>query len=121
MNKIDRIDGARPRRDGEHALRERVWISAQNGDGLDLVRAAIAERCGRDRLLLQVALPPLAARLHARLHQLGAVRGESANDDGGWNMALDMPRAVAEQLAGEPGGEILHSLLLADARAPTYN
>jgi GTP-binding protein HflX len=121
MNKIDRIDGAKPRRDGEHALRERVWISAQNGDGLDLVRAAIAERCGRDRLLLQVALPPLAARLHARLHQLGAVRGESANDDGGWNMALDMPRAVAEQLAGEPGGEILHSLLLADARAPTYN
>jgi len=121
MNKIDRIEGAQARRDGEHALRERVWISAQHGDGLDLLRDAIAERCGRDRVVSQIALPPRAARLHARLHQLGAVRRESAGDDGGWQMALDMPRGVAEQLASEPGGEILQPLLLADAAAPTYN
>jgi GTP-binding protein HflX len=111
MNKIDRLPGAEPRRDDATSVRERVWLSAQQQTGLEALRDAIAERCGRERMRAQLDLPPQAARLHARLHALGAVRDEQHSDDGGWHMTLDLPRELAAQLAAEPGGDALHHLL----------
>lgn len=111
MNKIDRLPGAEPRRDDATSVRERVWLSAQQQTGLEALRDAIAERCGRERMRAQLNLPPQAARLHARLHALGAVRDEQHSDDGGWHMTLDLPRELAAQLAAEPGGDALHHIL----------
>ena len=58
--------------------RERVWLSARDGAGLDLLRDALgaaprpAPRAG------ELQLPPAAGRLRARLHELGAVRARAA-------------------------------------------
>jgi GTP-binding protein HflX len=119
FNKIDRLAEARPRRDavGE---RERIWLSARSGEGLDLLRETLAARFG-DRLLAgEIALAPSRGRLRARLHALGAVRAESA-DEHGWKLRLELPMAVAERLADEPGGDALQPLLLVGPGAPTYN
>ena len=59
------------------------------------------------------------ARLRARLHALGAIEEEVA-DEHGWRVQLDLSRAQAEQLATESGGDALEPLLAAPA-APTYN
>src|SRR5690606_5431175 len=73
------IEPRHDRPDGDHAdamTRERVWISARDGLGLDLLRNAIAGRLGLRRIVAQIRLPTSAGRLRARLHALDAVRGE---------------------------------------------
>jgi GTPase len=142
-NKIDRIEGAAPRREhpfGEHALaehalaehghhlppidpleavdagRERVWLSARDGLGLDLLRDALAARFGLRRVVGSVRLPARAGRLRARLYAIEAVRAERHEDgEDGWTLDLDLALADAQKLAAGPGGDALDALLPAPA------
>ena len=128
FNKIDRIEGGEPHRDppvdpGTDAgtfLRERIWLSAVSGAGLDLLRASLAQRFS-DRLVSgELVLASDQGRLRARLHSLGVVRAESF-DEQGWHLQLEMPLATAERAVNEPGGHLLQALLLVAPVAPTYN
>ncbi|GHE32665.1 ribosome rescue GTPase HflX [Vulcaniibacterium thermophilum] len=111
FNKIDRLgeDGAQPRRDraGE---RERVWLSAREGAGLALLREALADALPLRNVQGALRLPPEAARLRARLHALGAVRTEEADEDG-WRIEVDLPEAEAQRLLAQEHGEALRGLL----------
>ena len=101
------------RPDGDHAdatTRERVWISARDGLGLDLLRNAIAGRLGLRRIVAQVRLPTSAGRLRARLHALDAVRGE-VHDEDGWTLAVDLPAADVQRLSAGEDGAPLRGLL----------
>jgi GTP-binding protein HflX len=62
----------------------RVWVSAVSGDGIDLLRDAVAEHFSRQRVVRRVQLPPEAGRLHARIHERLHVVRESATEAGGW-------------------------------------
>ncbi|MEO8160824.1 MAG: ribosome rescue GTPase HflX, partial [Arenimonas sp.] len=75
FNKIDRLEAARPRLDAA-GTRERVWLSARSGDGLELLREALAARFGHRLLGGEIHLAADRGRMHARLHALGAVREE---------------------------------------------
>ena len=77
-----------------------VWLSAASGAGLDLLRAAIAERIAGTRVHAELRLPPRAGRLRARLIELGAVKGERYDEDG-WRLDIDAPRELLLPLAGE--------------------
>ncbi len=112
-NKIDRIDGAIERHEQPNDVRERVWISARDGRGLDLLREAIAGAVGTERVQGEVRLPPEAGRLRARLHALEAVRGEAhdASDGGGWTLTVDLALADAARLASQADGAPLRPLL----------
>ena len=119
FNKIDRIEGAAPRHDQPHGAagngqpqRERVWISARDGDGLDLLREALAGSLGLRRVTGELELPSSAGRLRARLHELDAVRGES-HDEHGWHLRIDLPYGDAARLAAGPEGSPLRELLSA--------
>jgi GTP-binding protein HflX len=57
-----------------------------------------------------VRVPPQAAKLRARLHELGAVRGED-HDEHGWRIRVDLPLADAQRLFVQAHGEALRSLL----------
>ncbi len=100
FNKIDRIEGAVPRRDRIEEGVERIFVSARDGLGLDALRAAISERFAAERISQTLALAPAEGRLRARLFALGAVRSEQA-DEAGWRLDIDLPRAQAAKLAGE--------------------
>src|SRR5690606_3253981 len=121
FNKIDRLEDMAPRRDPEMDGRERVWLSARTGEGLDLLRDALAERFLDRCLAGELDLGPADGRLRARLHAAGAVKAEESRDQGGWHLRVELPRAVAERLAAEPGGQALQPLLLVAPPAPTYN
>ncbi|MBO9716043.1 MAG: GTPase HflX [Pseudoxanthomonas sp.] len=116
FNKIDRIEGADPRHDhsggepDDPGHRERVWLSARDGRGLELLQAALARRLDLQRAFGELRLPPQAGRLRARLHQLEAVRSEQA-DEHGWLLQVDLPRGEAERLAARADGEPLRALL----------
>ena len=122
FNKIDQLEGGAARRDAIGAgseSRERLWLSAHSGDGLDLLREALAARFGDRVLAGELRLAPGQGRLHARLHALGAIRAEN-HDEHGWLLRVELPLAVAERLAAEPGGDALEPLLVGPG-APTYN
>jgi len=110
FNKIDRIEGAQPRHDQPNEGRERVWLSARDNLGLDLLQEALAERLGMQRVQGEIDLPPGAARLRARLHELGAVRQES-HDEQGWHLQVDLALTDAYKLATQAGGHPLEALL----------
>ena len=124
FNKIDRIEGAGPRHDqpdpdageeGSDAVgigraRERVWISARDGQGIDLLKGALAQRLGFQRVRGELQLPAHSARLRSRLHALGAVLSEDF-DEHGWRVTVDLALADAQRLASQAGGHPLEALL----------
>ncbi|HMB57157.1 MAG TPA: ribosome rescue GTPase HflX [Arenimonas sp.] len=118
-NKIDRIEDSQPRHDPLATGRERVWLSARSGAGLDLLKAALKARFSDRRLLAELRLSADQGRLRSRLHALGAITDESM-DEHGWLLQIDMPLATAERLATEAGGHLLAPLLVTPI-APTYN
>lgn len=104
MNKVD-ISGQKPRidRDGD-GIPQRVWLSAADGGGLDLLRVALSDRLGGMRVRTAAQLPATAGRLHARLQALGALT-EDAFDQHGWHVRIDAPRTLLASLAGESRGD----------------
>lgn len=119
-NKIDRIEGAQPRLEHPPDGRERVWLSARSGAGLDGLRRCLANRFAAARLRAELALAPSQGQLRARLHALDAVAGEHV-DEAGWHLRLDLPLSTANQLAAQPLGEPLRPLLLAAHGGGSYN
>src|SRR3546814_19085928 len=81
FNKIDLRDGeqARIERD-EFGVPTRVYVSARERLGLDLLREAIAERLLPQFAEQDLTLPPSAARLRAQLFTHHAVRGETVDE-----------------------------------------
>ena len=114
-NKIDRVEGAQPRHDEPNGGRERVWLSARDGLGMDVLQAALGQRFGLARVTGVLHLPGHSARLRARLHELGAIRGEN-HDEAGWHLDVDLTLADAQRLAVQAGGTPLEALLPAAAR-----
>jgi GTPase len=103
-NKIDLVEDAQPRIDAVEGERPRVWLSSRRGDGLDLLRGLVSERFARARVQRRVRLPSMAGRLRARLFEAGAVVSEQA-DETGWELELDLPLSLAEQLCASPEAE----------------
>lgn len=115
--------GIRPRRDIPNDGRQRVWVSARESLGLDLLREAVGGMIGARRVQGDVHLPPEAGRLRARLHALAAVRDESQHEGpegaGGWNLRIDLALADAARLASQADGAPLRPLLAAGAAEPS--
>src|SRR5690606_6315455 len=113
FNKIDLLEGASPRHDRPGgATPERVWVSAREGAGIELLRDAIVAHVGSRRIHRTVRLPARAGRLRARLFQAGAVVSEQ-HDEHGWELELDLPEALAQQLCAgaDPGCSSLRGQL----------
>ncbi len=108
FNKIDNLDGVVPRRDDiEAGLQPRVWLSAAQGEGLDLLRDALVEALGRDRVRAELRLAPSQGR-RARGSTKPVPCAESAADDGGWTLQLDAPRSRLQALFGLSDGDGHH-------------
>lgn len=124
-NKVDRLD-ANPRveRD-EQGLPWRVWVSAQTGEGFELLFEAIAERLADRWVDRWVQLPPEAGRLRARLHEAGEVLAEEAATDGGMLLRVHLNRVHFERLLREAGLSEAQVRIpdpsVADVDTPSYN
>ncbi|MGV8932774.1 MAG: GTPase HflX [Luteimonas sp.] len=103
--------------DPDASVRERVWVSARDGLGLDLLRTALASRLGLRRIVAELRLPPSAGRLRARLHELEAVRGE-VHDEHGWTLSVDLAINDATRLAASVDGAPVREILPAEEHVP---
>jgi len=106
-NKIDRLEVA-PRLDRDDEGRPiAVWISAAGREGLDLLQTAVAERLARVARRAHIRVPASAGALRSRLYAAGAVRRESAAEDGSLDLAVELPDVELLALARMPGVQIL--------------
>jgi len=89
-NKIDKLD-RKPRVTNNRAGEGRaVWLSSLSGDGLAMLKAAIARRLRQKTVHRYLQLSALEGRQRAKLFELGAVLSEEALEDGGWSLELKM-------------------------------
>ena len=99
MNKIDLTESGRAQveRDAEGKVR-RVYLSAATGEGLEAFVAALAGHFRCDRVHRQLRLPPTAARLRAKLYDLGAVRAERTEEGGHFLLDVEIKPQNLESL-----------------------
>jgi GTP-binding protein HflX len=81
-NKIDRIDAEPRRLPARDEQPAQVWLSAATGEGMEHLRQAIDAHMAVGSVHARLTLPAEAGRLRAALHELGAVRTETFDDQG---------------------------------------
>ena len=103
-NKIDLVEGVEPQiqRDGD-GKPERVWLSARDGKGLELLRQAVAELLGEDLFVGTLRLPQRLGRLRAQFFELNAVQSEAHDEAGDTLLAIRLPRAELNRLVSREG------------------
>lgn len=78
-------------------------MSARDGQGLDLLKQAIAELLGNDLFVGTLRLPQRFARLRAQFFALGAVQKEEHDDEGICLLAVRLPRVELNRLVSREG------------------
>ncbi|MEB0042625.1 MULTISPECIES: ribosome rescue GTPase HflX [unclassified Pseudomonas] len=103
-NKLDLLEGVEPQiqRDAD-GKPQRVWLSARDGRGLDLLKQAVAELLGDDLFVGTLRLPQRFARLRAQFFKLGAVQSEEHDEEGGSLLAVRLPRVEFNRLVSREG------------------
>jgi GTPase len=106
-NKIDRLE-LQPRIDrNADGQATAVWISAQDGLGLDLLAQGVAQRLTRFARKARIRIQPGAGAVRSRLYAAKAVRDEQAADDGSIELAVELPDVELMSLARTAGVQIL--------------
>jgi len=103
-NKVDLMEGIEPQiqRDAD-GNPVRVWVSARDGLGLDLVRQAVAELLGDDLFIGTLRLPQRLGRMRAQLFELNSVQSEDHDEQGGSVLAVRVPRVELYRLISREG------------------
>jgi GTP-binding protein HflX len=102
-NKIDRTNEEPRIEYSADGLADRVWLSAQTGTGVGLLREALLGHFGRDLARCQLHVPARAGRARARFHAAGAVLSERVEADGGFELQVWMRRPEIERICREEG------------------
>ncbi|MGH8657415.1 MAG: ribosome rescue GTPase HflX [Gammaproteobacteria bacterium] len=101
-NKIDCLARMRPKLDTQGPV-PRVWLSAATGEGVDLLKRAMAEQLGRNNIRRRLRLTSSASRLRARLYAAGMVLQEEIAQDGAWLLDVEVPRPQLTNITRESG------------------
>ncbi|MGA6098491.1 ribosome rescue GTPase HflX [Stutzerimonas marianensis] len=103
-NKVDLLEGIEPQiQRNADGVPQRVWVSAQQGLGLDLLQQAIAELLGDDLFVGTLRLPQQLGRLRAKLFELGAVQAEAHDEEGGSLLDVRLQRVELNRLVSQAG------------------
>jgi len=116
-NKIDRLELEPKTERGADGWPCALWICAATGDGIELLRSAIAERLHLDVQRLWMHLPPGAGAMRARLYAANVVRDERALEDGAIELLVELPAAELSAWAARPGVQLLEAQPLPAAAA----
>jgi GTP-binding protein HflX len=98
-NKIDLAESLAPRveRNSEGEV-VRIWLSAKEGEGIELLLDVLTERFSGSPIRGDIVLKPTEGKLHAQLHREGGVLAEQFSDEGGWKMEIELPAKTLDYL-----------------------
>jgi GTP-binding protein HflX len=105
-NKIDRTTEAAHVERGPDGRVDRLWVSAQDGRGIELLREALHDRLGTDIHHCVLRLPPRAGRARARFFEAGAVLGERRLEDGSIDIEVSLRLRDLQRICREAGLEV---------------
>jgi len=104
FNKIDALETAEPRIDRDvDGNPYRVWLSARDGQGIDLLKQAIAELLSEDVFNETLSLSNESGRLRAMLFEHGAVRSERFDEAGRSVLEVRLPKKDYLQILARAG------------------
>lgn len=104
FNKIDLRDDEPPRLErDECGVVRRVFVSARTGEGIELLRQAIAERLALTPEVRDLCLPPEQAKLRALLYQQRAIQQESVSETGMMQLRVCLPAVQLRRLFRQVG------------------
>ncbi len=101
-NKVDLLDDEMPHLElGEDGLVKRVWISARDGAGIDLLLEAVAEFFHQGYVRHAIYLKPEQGRIRSLLYRVAKVLSEELLEQGGWKMEVEMHRREYDRLVSK--------------------
>ena len=90
-NKIDRLEGLEPKIDRDDEGRPiRVWLSAQQGKGIDLLKIALTECLRREMVHYQLSIPASDGKIRGLLYELNCINEQSYSESGNWLVDITM-------------------------------
>jgi GTP-binding protein HflX len=98
LNKVDAVDSLRRRRLA-NAFPGALQISAQGGEGLEELRARVAERFADRFVPVRLIVPHDQGRVLAELYELGAPIDERNDREDGVHLVARLPRSELRRLA----------------------
>lgn len=91
-NKTDLLDDSAPRLErNEQGAIAKVRLSAQTGAGLELLDLALEEHFSGEKIRRGLRITANDAGLRARLFSIAVVLRDDANEEGGWDMEIEIP------------------------------
>ena len=98
-NKIDRLEGITPRIDYDEDDRPiRVWISAQQGVGVELLQTALTECLAQTMQVQTLNIPPSDGKIRGVLYEYHCITAEHYDEQGNWIVTIRLPMTVWNQL-----------------------
>jgi len=95
-NKIDKIE-QQPKIDKVGGV-SRAWVSANNSEGLDLLRELLADLLSQGWVRGLLTLPKEQARTRALLYDKGCIKHEDFKDDGSWSLQIEITALAWREL-----------------------
>jgi len=117
-NKIDRTGEAPHTELGPDGRVDRLWLSAHDGQGIELLLLALHDQLGTDLHHCVLHLPPRAGRARAQLFEAGAVLVERQVSDGSIEVEVSLRRRDLERICREAGIEIPQAIAPCAAAEP---
>lgn len=106
-NKIDRMEGVEARIDrDDEGLPVRVWISAQQGIGIELLFNALTECLAQSMVQYTLRIPPKEGKLRGVLFGMNCISSESYAEDGDWLVDVRMPSSDWHRLEKRVDGNL---------------
>jgi GTP-binding protein HflX len=98
-NKLDLLDEREPRIDrDEDGVPRRVWVSAQTGEGLDLLQQVVAEVLGNEIIHKKIEFKPQLGKLRALLYSASAILNEQTDEQGQTIIEIRMQKSDYNKL-----------------------
>ena len=90
-NKIDRMDGVAAKIDrDESGMPIRVWVSAQQDIGIDLLHSAITECLSKNMVQHTLLIPPQKSNLRGVFFEMNCITQQSYAENGDWQVDVRM-------------------------------
>lgn len=106
-NKIDRLEQQNPRIDyDDSGVPQRVWLSAQTGEGIDLLFQALSERLAKQMVRENLRLPPEEGKLRSQLYKLDCVQSEQILDSGDMLVSIKLSAVDWQRLLKQYGDKL---------------
>ena len=108
MNKIDGLVNFKPRidKDSEGNI-SRVWLSAETGEGVDLLYEALSESLSGMMTSARIKLDVQSAYIRSEIHKVGFIKKEIMNEFGQWLLEINVTSHYLERLLDKQGVSLL--------------